>query len=94
MSQMKKVPEYFKTFFKEVPGAIKGYINTREFMRVVLLALAAGGGTSFMLTNLRDSLTSVLVHPHDVAWVSAIIVALVEINRRFQQGSSVEDLSK
>jgi hypothetical protein len=73
-------------FFKEVPGSIKGYLNSQELIRILFLTLAAGGGMEMMLSSLRASMNQLLVNPQNAAWVSAVIVALMEINRRLKQG--------
>jgi len=75
-------------FFKEVPGSIKGYLNTQELLRILFLTLAAGGGINMMLSSMRDSMNKLMVNPQNTAWVSAVIVALMEINRRLNQGGS------
>jgi hypothetical protein len=73
-------------YFKEVPGSIKGYLNSQELIRILFLTLAAGGGMEMMLSSLRASMNQLLVNPQNAAWVSAVIVALMEINRRLKQG--------
>jgi hypothetical protein len=73
-------------FFKEVPGSIKGYLNSQELIRILFLTLAAGGGMEMMLSSLRASMNQLMVNPQNAAWVSAVIVALMEINRRLKQG--------
>lgn len=72
--------------FKEVPGSIKGYLNTQELSRVLFLTLAAGGSMNMMLSTIRGSLNQILVNPQNAAWISAVIVAIIEINRRLNQG--------
>jgi len=52
----------------------------------LFLTLAAGGGMEMMLSSLRASMNQLLVNPQNAAWVSAVIVALMEINRRLKQG--------
>lgn len=76
----------FLKLFKEVPGSIKGYLNSQELLRVLFLTLAAGGSMNMMLSTIRGSLNQILVNPQNAAWVSAVIVALIEINRRLNQG--------
>lgn len=94
MSDDMKKAGSLKVFFAEVPGSLQGYLNSRELLRVVFLALAAGGGMTTMLASLRDSLNTVLVNPNDVGLVSALIVAAIEIQRRLQHGQELTNASK
>lgn len=81
-------------WFKAVPDSIKGYLNTQELLRVFFLTLAAGGGMNMMLSTIRTSLNQILVNPENAAWVSAVIVALIEINRRLKQGNDPAEFQK
>lgn len=94
MSDALKKAGSLKAFFTEVPGSLQGYLNRRELLRVLFLALAAGGGMTTILSNLRDSLNTVLVNPNDVGFVSAVIVAVIEIQRRLQHGQELANASK
>lgn len=82
-----KFSQFMKTFLQEAPESIRGYLNLRELYRIVLLSIAAGGGAEVIMNNLHNALGSVIVNPNDLAWVSAVFVAIVEIYRRFQHGS-------
>lgn len=81
-----KIRNQISQFFKETPNSIRGYINVHELYRIILLALAAGGGIEVMIASLHDSLNTILVNPSDMGWISAVLVATVEILRRFQHG--------
>lgn len=89
-----KLVDRLKAFFAAAPGSIQGYVNGKELMRVVFLALAAGGGANAILAAVRDSASVVVSNPQDVAWVSAVLVAIVEIQRRLKQGQELVDLKK
>jgi hypothetical protein len=89
-----KIRNQISQFFKETPNSIRGYINIRELYRIILLALAAGGGTEIMIASLHDSLNTILVNPTDIGWISAVLVATVEILRRFQHGEVHVPVSK
>lgn len=74
-------------FIKEAPDSIRGYLNVRELFRIVLVAIATGKGTEMLFADVHDSLGTILVDPGDMAWVSAMIVSIVEIRRRLNHGS-------
>lgn len=84
-----KLMDRLKAFFAAAPGSIQGYVNGKELMRVVFLALAAGGGANAILAAVRDSASVVVSNPQDVAWVSAVLVAIVEMQRRLKQGQEL-----
>lgn len=83
---LKNLKAYLKTSIQAAPGSIRGYVNTSELTRVLFFALAAGGSTSAILSGLNESLQTILVKPGDFAVGSAILVAIIEIQRRIQHG--------
>ena len=86
MTNIKNLKAYLKTAFQAVPCSVKGYVNTSELTRVLFFAIAAGGSSSLILAALNESLQTILVQPADFAVVSAILVAIIEIQRRLQHG--------
>lgn len=86
MPSINEMIKSLKAYFKAAPGSIKGYVNTNELIRVMFFAIAAGSGSSVILSTLNQSLNTILVRPEDVAISSAVLVAIIEIQRRLQHG--------
>lgn len=86
MTIFKSVGTSLKTSLQAAPDSIQGYVNTKELTRVLFFSIAAGGGTSMILASLNESLKSILVQPADFALGSALLVAIIEIQRRLQHG--------
>ena len=86
MSIVKSLVGGLINFCKSTPDSIQGYVNPTELIRVVFMSIAAGGGASIMLAGLNESLNTILIKPADVAIGSAVLVAVMEIQRRLQHG--------
>ncbi len=93
---------YLVSFFGEVEGSIQQYLNFAELSRVVIAALAAGGGVWGFLAYLQahfagiindptlsatlQNLLNLIVAKNYVGLAVLVSTFILEIYRRFHQG--------
>lgn len=88
---MSKVWEVLKKWFAAVPDSIKGKINHKELVRVILtaaLAAMAGGGIGSILEVFNQNLSSFLtLDPQTLAAISFLLTSAIDyVRRRYFHG--------
>jgi hypothetical protein len=78
-------------FFQEPPGALRDHLNIDELVRVVTVAVTAGGGLYGLLELLVVYAGTIFPAPADAGLAAAVLTLILESRRRLRQGATPPD---